>query len=313
MIRRIILTLALACYVTLSGPALAQAPLTVIKVGALPQEVSAEIFYGIDMGFFKKHGLDAQLTLFTNGSAIAAGVASGSLDVGLSDLLSIVSAHSRGVPFVYLTPGLVQTEKAPAFGIVVRGDSSIRSAKDMNGKTFGVNGLNNISVIPTEAWIDRNGGNSKTIKWVEIPMPTMQSALTQGTVDATLPNEPALSASVEAGNRAIFMDKNAIAPVYLLSGWVATREWTAKNPDVAARFIAAIKETAEWANNNHAASAPILSKYTKIPEPVIARMHRANFSETFNPSLVQPVIDAAAKYNVIQKAFPASEIFYTGK
>jgi NitT/TauT family transport system substrate-binding protein len=309
------LVLALCGVLTVYGPAIGQqsAPSTTIRVGALPQEVSAEIFYGLDMGFFSRQGLDVQLTLFSNGSAIAAGVASGSLDVGLSDLISIISAHARGVPFVYIAPGLVQSEKAPAFGIVVRGDSKIRGPKDMNGKTFGVNGLNNISVIPTRAWIDRNGGDSKTIKWVEIPMPSMQAALAQGTVDATLPNEPALSASVAAGNRAIFMDKNAIAPVYLLSGWVTTREWIAKNPETARRFVAAIRETAEWANQNHAASAPILSKYTKIPESVITHMHRANFAEAFDPALIQPVIDAAAKYGVIPKAFPATEIYYAGR
>lgn len=311
MVRRLALALVLTSVLT-SGASAAQqgGSLATVRVGALPQEVSAEIFYGIDMGFFKKHGLDVQLTTFTNGSAIAAGVASGSLDVGLSDLISIISAHARGVPFVYLTPGLVQSDKAPAFGIVVRGDAPIHSAKDLNGKTFGTNGLNNISVIPTEAWIDRNGGDSKSIKWVEIPMPSMQGALAQGQVDATLPNEPALSNMLDSGDRAIFMDKNTIAPVFLLSGWVATREWTEKNPQTAAKFVAAIRETAAWANANHAASAPILSKYTKIPLPVIEHMHRANFSENFDTALIQPVIDAAAKYNVISKAFPASEIVY---
>jgi ABC-type nitrate/sulfonate/bicarbonate transport system substrate-binding protein len=48
-----------------------KAPIT-IHVGAIPSEVAAELFYGVDMGFFKKAGLDVQIDFFNNGAAIAA-------------------------------------------------------------------------------------------------------------------------------------------------------------------------------------------------------------------------------------------------
>src|ERR1700722_18149339 len=95
-----------------------KAPIT-IHVGAIPSEVAAELFYGVDMGFFKKAGLDVQIDFFNNGSAIAAAVASGALDLGLSDLMSVINAHSRGLPFVYAAPGLLTTLKAPTVGILI--------------------------------------------------------------------------------------------------------------------------------------------------------------------------------------------------
>ena len=29
----------------------------------------------------------------------------------------------------------------------------------------------------TQAWIDKNGGNSKSVKWLELPFPTMAAAI----------------------------------------------------------------------------------------------------------------------------------------
>ena len=79
-------------------------PPVTIHVGAIPSEVAAELFYGVDMGFFKKAGLDVQIDFFNNGGAIAAAVASGALDLGLSDLMSVINAHAHGLPFVYPRP-----------------------------------------------------------------------------------------------------------------------------------------------------------------------------------------------------------------
>jgi hypothetical protein len=37
-------------------------------------------------------------------------------------------------------------------------------------------------------------------------------------------------------------------------------------------------------------------------------MERAYYGERLDPALLQPVIDATAKYGVVAKAFPAAEI-----
>lgn len=290
-----------------SAQTAAKAPIT-IHVGALHAEVAAELFYGLDMGFFKQAGLDVDIQYFNNGGAIAAAVASGALDLGLSDLMSVINAHSRGLPFVYAAPGLLTTSKAPTFGILVPPNSTIHDAKDFNGKSMAVSGLKNIAQISAAAWIDANGGDSKTVRFIEVPFPSLVPALAQGTIDSSVANEPWMTLATDKGDRLIFMKKGALSPAFLLSGWVTTRDWAQKNPDALARFVAAIREIAVWANQNPQAAAPILAKYTKIDIGVIGRMHRGRFAERFEPGYVQPVIDAAAKYNVIAADFPASAI-----
>ncbi len=289
------------------------APLETLRVGVLPAEICGGAFYGIDRGYFKRAGINVELQMFTNGNAIAAGLASGALDIGLSDVVSIMAAHARGLPLVYIAPSLLNTEKAPTFALIVAKDGPIHSAKDANGKTIAVNGLKNVSQLAFEAWVDNNGGDSKTIKWVEMPFPVMPGAIAQGTVAGGLPPEPALSAAEAAGNRVVVMDHNAIAPAFLLSGWVTTRAWADAHRSAVKGFAAAIREAAVWANKNHDESAPILASYTKIPLEVVRKMRRGDFATEFVTGQVQPMIEAAAKYGIIDKSFPMSEIIYTPK
>jgi NitT/TauT family transport system substrate-binding protein len=297
-------------FVPLASTAQNTPPSTTIRLGVITVEAAAEAFYAVDMGFFKKQGLDVDLQIMQNGAAIAAAVAGGSLDVGFADTISIANAHARGLPFIYLAPALLNSYAAPTLAVLVNGAGPIHEAKDFNGKTIAVNGINNITMLPVEAWIDKNGGDSKTVKWVEVPIPAENDAVSNGKVDGAVLGEPFITFGGDKGLRGIYMDKNAIAPRYVLAGFMTTKDWAAKNPAVAAKFIAAIKETAQWANTNRTASATILAKYTKIPEPVVARMKRGEFADVLLASDYQPVIDTAAKYGVLPKSFPAPEFFY---
>jgi NitT/TauT family transport system substrate-binding protein len=159
MNRRSFVTAATAATIM---PALGQAQTAIpIRVGIIPAEICGQIIYGVEGGYFTRAGLDVQAQTFPSGGAIAAALAGGALDIGMVDLTSMISAHSRGIPFIGLAPALVNSSESPTFGIVVRGDSDIRSARDFNGKSIGVNGLNNIAQVSAMAWIDNNGGNSK--------------------------------------------------------------------------------------------------------------------------------------------------------
>jgi NitT/TauT family transport system substrate-binding protein len=286
------------------------AALTTVRVGVIPAEICGQIFYGMDEGFFAEHGLQIETASFGSGGAIASAVAGGAVDVGMVDLTSLIAAHARGVPFVALATGLENSEKGTTFAIVVRGDSPIHDAKGFDGATIAVNGLNNIAQISAESWIDHNGGDSKRVKWVELPLPAKKDAVLQGRVTGSLDTEPFLTYGLDAGLRPFMMGNTGIAPVYALDMFITTRDWAEKNPATAAKFAAAMREASRWANRNHNLSAPILAKYTKLPQGVVARMRRGTFAENNDPKLIQPVIEAAVKYGLISKPFPANELYY---
>ena len=46
----------------------------------------------------------------------------------------------------------------------------------------------------TKAWIDANGGDSKTTKWITLPYPSLYPALANNSVQVVVTSEPWMSA-----------------------------------------------------------------------------------------------------------------------
>jgi hypothetical protein len=74
------------------------------------------------------------------------------------------------------------------------------------------------------------------------------------------------------------------------------------------KFVAVMLESARWGNSNRPQSAQILVSINKMPPEVAAKMLRSYYGEKLSPALLQPVIDAAAKYGAIANSFPAAEL-----
>ncbi len=164
-------TAAAALPLVSRSTAYAQA-LTPLHLQTIPFDAGSQVFYAKDMGFFSKAGLDVTIDPVGNGPAIAAAVASGAVDIGFSNALSIETAYKKGLPFVFVQNSAIYSTAAPTSVIMVLKDSPIKTAKDLNGKTFGVNGLKNIAQYAPSMWIDKNGGDSSTMKFVRFRPPT---------------------------------------------------------------------------------------------------------------------------------------------
>jgi NitT/TauT family transport system substrate-binding protein len=299
--------MTLAACIALALPARSQT-LTVVHVTTVPIDAGAEVYYAKDMGFFAKAGLDVDIIAASNGGAAAAAVAGNAVDIGYSDMVSIASAFGRNVPFVVVAPAALHESTAPTSLLLVAANSPIHSAKDLNGKIVAGSGLGTISGYGPRAWIEANGGDFTSVKFIESPFPQMQPALDAGRVDAIAITEPFLTVARKT-ERVLGSTYDAIAKEFFISAFFTTSTWAKEHPDVLNRFITAIHEAAVWGNANHAKSAQILLKYTKIDPELAAGMTRIHYGERLTPALMQPVINVAAKYSKFA-AFPADELIY---
>ncbi|MFN2459593.1 MAG: ABC transporter substrate-binding protein [Candidatus Velthaea sp.] len=287
----------------------AQPAAATVRIATIPIDAGAQAYYAEDLGFFKRAGIAAEIQSITNGSAIASAVASNAVDVGFANLFSIAAAHKRGLPFVVIAPAATYTDAAPTSELVVEKNSKIASAKDLNGKTIAVNGLKNITQFAPQAWMDQNGGDAASAKFVELPFPEMAAALAAGRVDAALLAEPSLT-QARGTTRVLAKAYSAIAKEFLIGGWFTTTQWAAAHGDVVKRFDDALRDTSAWANKNHRASAVVLAKYAKIDINVLNAMTRASYPPRLTAALMQPPIDVSAKYGLIDGTFPAQELIY---
>jgi NitT/TauT family transport system substrate-binding protein len=288
-------------------PAAAQ-PAATLRIATIPIESNAGVFYAKDMGFFAKARIDPDLSSIQNGSAIAAAVASNAIDIGYASLVVVAVAHKKNLPFVVLAPTVAYTSKAPTAALFVATNSPIRSAADLAGKTVAIAGLGTIVEYAARAWIDKNGGDASSVKFIEFAYSAMPAALDAGRVDAVLLNEPFLALG-KKNARLLAYPYDAIGSEFLTGVWFTTAQWAQDHPDLVRRFALVMHETALWANKNPARTAEILAKYVKIDPAVVATMTRSHYAERLTASMMQPAIDVAAKYGKFD-SFPAAELIY---
>lgn len=283
-----------------------------LRIGAMPIDTAAEVFYAKEMGFFKAAGLDVDLTVFGTGSPIVAGVASGSLDIGFASPNNVIVARDHGIPIRYLAPASVYAGPPSAAALIVAKDSPVRSAAELNGKTIAVAGLQDLTQLAIAAWIDKNGGDSKSVQYIEMPFAQMPQAIAQGRVAAAGVVEPFVTASKNEA-RVLGELNGAIAGRYLLAGWFSTDDWLQRNPDLARRFITVMQRTAKWANAHRKETAAMLGRYSKIPPELIATMERARYDEDLGvpAKSVAPVIDVMVRYGRLKAMAPSDVVWDT--
>lgn len=277
----------------------------------MPLDSSSEIFAAQSQGFLAKAGLTADVQSFTNGNAIAAAVVSGALDAGGVNVLSLAAAHEKGLPLKIIGSGSIYTTKNPTTVMLVPIASTLRSARDLGGKTLAVNVLKGIAHVSAQAWIDKNGGDSKAVRYIELPFAAMPAALAANRVDAAVVAEPNLTQARD-DTRVFGKSYDGIGDVWMIDAWVASDAWIAANPDVAHRFGVALQQAAVWANHNRDKTAEIISSAMKIDLAVVRSMRRATFLEHVDLGVVQPVIDVGAQYGALSARFPAADLFFAG-
>lgn len=303
------LAAVLAAILLSAGTAKAQTAAETIHIATLPIDAGAEVFYAADQQYFEAAGVDATIDTLANGGAIIAAVVSGAMDVGYANLFSISQAYAHGLPVTVIAGAGLSVKGSPTAEIVVAKDSMIRTAKDLNGKVFGTEGLKTISEFAPRNWIDRNGGDASTVKFIELGFPETLAALDAHRVDAVMLPEPFLT-SVKPSVRILADAYPAIADRFMIGAFFTSTAWAHAHPEALKRFRQALHEAAVWGNANRDLSAKSLAQHSKIPLATLATMGRVTYATTLDPGLVQPMVDLCYKYHAIDNVFPAKALLY---
>lgn len=286
--------------------------LPTIRVMALPIDSGAEPFYAQALGFFKEAGINVEIvTTVSNGALVAAAISGGAGDIGQSNIVSILSARDRGLPFVVVAGSKLFIAHLHQNALVVPRDSAIRTARDLAGKTVGIVGLKNIEEIALDTWLDQSGANSAAVKTIELRSTVMASALAEGRVDAALINQPYLDEALSRKTmRVLAYPYEAIGKDFLVGCWFTTSAWAHEHPTLVRAFASAMNKAAAWANQNPAQAAHIYEQAMKVPITVSAL---PQYSVGLDPKHIQRLIDLSAKYGALRSSFSATDLLASSR
>ena len=247
---------------------------TTLKVGIIPIVDVAPLYLGQKQGFYSKRGLKLSMTLAQGGAAIVPGVASGQFQFGFSNMTSLMIAQSNNVPVEAIANGVASTGVAGKdFGaIVVKKGSSIKSAKELEGKKVAVNTLKNINETATRESVRKAGGDPDKVKFVELAFDQMPAALDKGQIDAATAVEPALATMKSQGATEIAWPLVDVAKDLTVAMYFTSTQYAQKNPDIVKKFKEATAESLAYADAHPDEVRQIVTTYTQVPASVLAKV-----------------------------------------
>ncbi|MET9355106.1 ABC transporter substrate-binding protein [Streptomyces sp. NPDC006617] len=247
---------------------------TEVEVGLIPIVDVAPLYLGQKKGFFEKQGLKLSFSSAQGGAAIVPGVVSGQFQFGFSNMTSLMIAQSNNVPVKAVANGIASTgEVGKDFeALTVKGDSPLKSPKELEGKKVAINTLKNINETAVRASVRKAGGDPDEVELVELAFDQMPAALDAGRIDAAMVVEPALATIKSQGGREIASPMIDVAPKLTVAMYFTSTKYAQEHPEVVEKFQAATAESLAYADTHPDEVREVVTTYTKIPADVLARV-----------------------------------------
>ncbi len=175
---------------------------------------------------------------------------SGQFQFGFSNTTSLMIAQSNGVPVKAVANGIASTgvEGEDFEALTVKGDSPVKSAKDLEGRKVAINTLKNINETAVRASVRKAGGDPDEVDFVELAFDQMPAALDSGRVDAAMVVEPALATVKAQGGREIAWPMIDVAPKLTVALYFTSTRYAQENPEVVKKFQEATAESLAYAD-----------------------------------------------------------------
>ncbi len=283
-----------------------------VKIGYIPIAESAQLYVGIEKGFFKQEGLEIEILSLSGGAKILEALASGSIDIGFSNVVSLILARASGLRFIALTGAGIEDGDHKIHAILIPKDSPITSAMDLEGKTIALNTRKNIDDLFVREWLEKNKVDPDKVKFIEIPFPNMESVLLSGDVDAVAAVEPFVTFALLHGNSKV-LDYNylAIEPTVEITAYVVSEDWLQKKPTIADKFIRAFDKATDYVLAHESEVRMIITKYTKLDKTQSQQITLPTFGKKLTASELQRMADKAYKRGWIENPVDVLSIIYS--
>ncbi|MGH2946402.1 MAG: ABC transporter substrate-binding protein [Solirubrobacteraceae bacterium] len=275
---------------------------TAIKVQETAGVPSAFVGFGIDQGIFERHGLEVDLEATQGGAATLPALVSGDIQVGGSNVVSLLIASTQGLPVQVIAPGTSAQDEGEDFGALLAGaDSGITDAQGFEGKTVAVNTLDNIAEVVVKAALEEEGADPSKVKLTEVGFPEMAPALEGGDVDGAFSIEPFVTTTVEQGAEVINYSYVATEPGMQVGAYAVSREFAEESPEAVEAFKAAVADTAQLVAEDEDAFRAFLAETAEIEPALAERIVLPQWNEELDVESLESTAELMRKYGLVDE------------
>jgi NitT/TauT family transport system substrate-binding protein len=136
------------------------------------------------------------------------------------------------------------------------------------------------------------------------------AALTAGRVAAAITDEPFTTIVKTEGAKVLAAQPDSVIAANLVYAcWVASSSWLSSHAQVAAKFVASLKQADSYMAAHPGYLASILPKYTTVSASLARKVTLPDFTTSITVADVEPWARAAAKYSITRSVVsPSSAI-----
>lgn len=283
--------------------------LTTITVGTSPTISNVGLYEaGKSGGSMAANNLAMTPKVVNSGAQALPLLLNGQLQFTAADPVGVMTAISHGVPLVVVAAGNSAASSADhdSTGLVVKPSSGLgNNGADYSGKKIGVNALNSLSELVAKEVIDKSGGDSSKVEFVELPISQMTAAVTSGTVDGVVTAEPFLSQAEHAGLKVAYPVFSMAIPGVPQLVYVASQSYVKSHPDVVRAFADAVAKANSSLENNDAEIRAIAKTSTATSASDLNSIILPVFSPpTVSSTALRNLQSLMVKYGALKDAFP---------
>jgi NitT/TauT family transport system substrate-binding protein len=246
-----------AASVTRTSAAAAQS-LTPVKIGAVVLGdfgVVTPTLVGIEKGYFKQNGLDAELIPFKGGPDLLKGVLSGSADIGITGATDPLVFRERGTPIRALATIVEKNH----FTLTVL--PKVKRLEDLKGGTIGC------TIVGSTTWVfarmlakKMNWDPEKDVRIVGVGgLDAQMAALKRGEIQGTIFGDAGVVIEAEGAGH-ILMRLDELTPKWISLVAYSTDDIIKTKRDVLNRSLKSIFQGARFCRDNADESVKIASK-----------------------------------------------------
>jgi NitT/TauT family transport system substrate-binding protein len=233
-------------------------PKVTMMVGGIDKQIYLPYELAQQLGFYKKYGVDMQLSTETNGGVGAEdAMASGQVDMAGAWYVHTIDFQVKGKDVI----SLAQLSGAPGERVMCTKKSGVTSPADWKGKSIGVTDLGSGTDELVLQLAARYHLSTSQFHRVGVGAgSTLLSALQQNRVDCAITTQPTVSAVEKSGAGASVIDlsSSAGATQWLGGAWPAAgvltlSSWAQSHQDTAQKVVDALVATMHWINTHTAA------------------------------------------------------------
>ena len=276
---------ALATGVTRERPAAAQAP-TAVRVGCVVLGdfgINAPTLVGLDKGFFKQNGLDAEMIPFKGGPDLLKGVLAGAADIGLTGATDPLVFRERGTTIRAVATILEKNH----FTLTVA--PTIKRLEDLKGGTIGVTAVGSTTWVFARMLARKMSWDpEKDVKIVGVGgIDAQAAALRRGETQGVIFGDAGAVLESQGVGR-IIMRLDEVTPKWISLMAYSTDELLKAKKDTLHRTLRAIFQGHKFCRENAEESIRIAAKGIGWSEPATRRAYE----------IVRPLLSADGRIDL---------------